>query len=84
MALLHYDVSFEDVEIIPGKHLKFKLPKKDEHGRSHVVIPINEKGYMQVNWAGNWEDKITGERDFIHYPYNVLKVFKNMSIKIMY
>ena len=81
MALLHYDVSFEDVEIIPGKHLKFSLPKKDEHGRSHVVIPINEKGYMQVNWAGNWEDKITGERDFIHYPYNVLKSFQEYEYK---
>jgi len=81
MALLHYDVSFEDVEIIPGKHLKFKLHKKDEHGRSHVVIPINEKGYMQVNWAGNWEDKITGERDFIHYPYNVLKSFQEYEYK---
>ncbi len=81
MALLHYDVSFEDVEIIPGKHLKFKLPKKDEHGRSHIVIPINEKGYMQVNWAGNWEDKITGERDFIHYPYNVLKSFQELEYK---
>jgi len=81
MALLHYGVSFEDVEIIPGKHLKFKLPKKDEHGRSHVVIPINEKGYMQVNWAGNWEDKITGEKDFIHYPYNVLKSFQEYEYK---
>ena len=81
MALLHYDVSFEDVEIIPGKHLKFELPKKDEHGRSHVVIPINEKGYMQVNWAGNWEDKITGDRDFIHYPYNVLKSFQEYEYK---
>ena len=81
MALLYYDVSFEDVEIIPGKHLKFKLPKKDEHGRSHVVIPINEKGYMQVNWAGNWEDKITGDRDFIHYPYNVLKSFQEYEYK---
>ena len=81
MALLHYDVPFEDVEIIPGKHLKFKLPKKDEHGRSEIVIPINEKGYMQVNWAGNWEDKITGDRDFIHYPYNVLKSFQEYEYK---
>ena len=81
MALLHYDVSFEDVEIIPGKHLKFKLPKKDEHGRSEIVIPINETGYMQVNWAGNWEDKITGDRDFIHYPYNVLKSFQEYEYK---
>jgi len=31
---------------------------------------------MQVNWAGNWEDKETGEFDLLHYPYNVLKEFQ--------
>ena len=31
---------------------------------------------MQVNWAGNWQDKDTGEFDLIHYPYNVLKDFQ--------
>ena len=31
---------------------------------------------MQVNWAGNWEDKETGEFDLVHYPYNVLKEFQ--------
>ena len=34
------------------------------------------KGQMQVNWAGNWEDKETGEFDLMHYPYNVLKTFQ--------
>ena len=76
LALRHYDVSFDDVEIIPGKRLTFDLPKPDEHGRTEISIPINKKGQMQVNWAGNWENKETGEFDLMHYPYNVLKTFQ--------
>ena len=76
IALKHYGVSFEDVEIVPGKHIRFNLPEPDEHGRSEISIPVNSKGQMQVNWAGNWQDKETGEFDLVHYPYNVLKDFK--------
>jgi len=76
IALRHYGVSFDDVEIIPGKYLRFDLPEPDEHGRTEISIPINMKGQMQVNWAGNWEDKETGEFDLMHYPYNVLKTFQ--------
>lgn len=76
IALQHYNVSFDSVQIVPGKHLYFKLPKTDEHGRDEIYIPINPKGQMQVNWAGNWEDKETGEFDLVHYPYNVLKEFQ--------
>ena len=76
IALKHYEVSFEDVEIVPGKHIRFNLPEPDEHGRFEISIPINSKGQMQVNWAGNWQDKETGEFDLVHYPYNVLKDFQ--------
>ena len=76
IALKHYGVSFEDVQITPGKHLKFDLPEADEHGRREIIIPINQKGQMQVNWAGNWQDKNSGDFDLIHYPYNVLKDFQ--------
>ena len=76
IALRHYGVSFDDVEIVPGKYLRFDLPETDEHGRTEISIPINAKGQMQVNWAGNWEDKETGEFDLIHYPYNLLKDFQ--------
>ena len=76
LALRHYGVSFDEVEIIPGEYLRFNLPKRDEHGRTDISIPINKKGQMQVNWAGNWEDKETGEFDLMHYPYNVLKEFQ--------
>ena len=76
LALDHYNVSFEDVQIIPGKHLVIPLPFPDEHGRSNIKIPIDKRGLMQVNWAGKWEDE-NGEFDFTHYPYWVLKKFRD-------
>ena len=76
IALRHYGVSFDSVDIVPGQHLSFDLPEPDEHGRTKISIPINDKGQMQVNWAGNWQDKETGEFDLVHYPYNVLKEFQ--------
>ena len=81
IALQHYGVPFDSVEIIPGDVIRFDLPKTDEHGRNSISIPINAKGQMQVNWAGNWEDKETGEFDLIHYPYNVLKEFQKNEYK---
>ena len=75
LALDHYNVSFNDVEIIPGKHLAIPLPHQDEHGRDAIEIPIDKRGLMQVNWAGQWEDE-NGNFDFTHYPYWVLKKFR--------
>ena len=76
LALDHYNVSFEDVQIIPGKHLLIPLPYPDEHGRDNIKIPIDKRGLMQVNWAGKWENE-NGEFDFTHYPYWVLKKFRD-------
>ncbi|MFL3007181.1 MAG: CHASE2 domain-containing protein [Candidatus Neomarinimicrobiota bacterium] len=76
IALQHYNVPFDSVDIVPGEYIYFELPEIDEHGRDEIYIPINPKGQMQVNWAGNWEDKETGEFDLVHYPYNVLKEFQ--------
>ena len=75
LALDHYGVSFEDVEIIPGKHLRIPLPSPDKNSSSSIRIPIDKRGLMQVNWAGKWEDE-NGEHDFTHYPYWVLKKFR--------
>ena len=76
IALKHYGVSFDSVDIVPGQHLSFDLPEPDDHGRTTISIPINDKGQMQVNWAGNWQDKETGEFDLVHYPYILLKEFQ--------
>ena len=76
LALDHYGVSLEDVEIIPGKHLLIPLSSPDEYGRSSIRIPIEKRGLMQVNWAGKWEDE-DGQYDFTHYPYWVLKKFRD-------
>ena len=75
IALDHYNVSFDDVEIVPGKYLRFKPSTPDEFDREMITIPINKEGMMQVNWAGNWEDA-EGNFDLMHYPYNVLKDFQ--------
>ena len=75
LALDHYGVSFNDVKIIPGKYLSIPLPLQDEHGRSSIEIPIDKRGLMQVNWAGQWEDS-DGNFDFTHYPYWALKKFR--------
>ena len=54
--------------ITPGKYLSIPLPFQDEHGRPTIEIPIDKRGLMQVNWAGQWEDN-EGNFDFTHYPY---------------
>ena len=80
MALRHYKVSFDSVEIEPGKYLRFDInPELDDFGRSEIHIPINEKGQMVVNWAGPWKDKETGKFDMMHYPYRVLKEFQEIE-----
>ena len=76
LALDHYGVSFNDVEIKPGKYLSIPLSYQDEYGRSVIKIPIDKRGLMQVNWAGQWEDR-DGNFDFIHYPYWILKKFRD-------
>ena len=80
IALDHYKTSFNDVEIIPGKYLRFKPAVPDEFGREMITIPINKEGLMQVNWAGNWEDA-DGNFDLMHYPYSVLKDFQKNEYK---
>ena len=80
MALRHYKVSFDSVEIEPGKYLRFDInPELDDFGRSEIHIPINEKGQMVVNWAGPWKDKETGKFDMMHYPYRMLKEFQEIE-----
>ena len=75
LALAHYAASFNDVLIIPGKFLSIPLSSQDEHGRTAIEIPIDKRGLMQVNWAGQWEDN-EGNFDFTHYPYWALKKFR--------
>ena len=80
MALKHYNVSFENVEIEPGDYIRFDIdPDLDDFGRTEILIPINDKGQMVVNWAGPWKDKETGKFDMMHYPYRTLKEFQEIE-----
>ena len=66
------------MKIEPGKYLTIPLQEPDEFDRDEIKIPIDDEGLMQVNWAGNWEDA-AGNFDLMHYPYNVLKDFKELE-----
>ena len=80
MALRHYGVSFDSVEIEPGQYLRFDIdPELDDFRRTEIHIPINGKGQMIVNWAGPWKDKETGKFDMMHYPYRKLKEFQEIE-----
>ena len=75
MALDHFGVAFESIDIRPGKYVSIPLPEPDIDGRSSINIPIDKQGLMQVNWAGDWENN-DGQYDITHYPYWILKKFQ--------
>ena len=75
MALDHFGVAFESIDIRPGKYVSIPLSEPDIDGRSSINIPIDKQGLMQVNWAGDWENN-DGQYDITHYPYWILKKFQ--------
>jgi adenylate cyclase len=58
-ALRDLEVDPTSIRIERGKTIRFK-PRLSED----VVIPINKKGRVWINYAGEW-----GKR-FVHYPYS--------------
>lgn len=65
--VMHYfGISQKDVEIKIGKYVKLKnLPKEKmakPNDRREIVIPIDDYGFMDVNFIG-------GSGSFQHYPY---------------
>ena len=75
MALDHFGVSFESIDIRPGKYVFIPLPEPYSDGLSSISIPIDKRGLMQVNWAGDWENN-EGQYDIPHYPYWILKKYQ--------
>lgn len=67
MFLEYIGVDFKDVEIIPGKEIILPPGKLPDGTDVHVKIPINDKGLMMVNWAGDyWHEQ------FFHIPHYAL------------
>lgn len=66
IAMHYYGIGPENVEIKIGKYIKLKnLPKEKmakPNNEREIVIPIDEYGFMDVNFIG-------GSGSFQHYPY---------------
>jgi adenylate cyclase len=66
IVLSYYGITLNDVEIIPGRHVKLrnvnqaKLKKPSKDGS--VTIPIDTRGFMDINFAG-------GHGSFSNYSY---------------
>lgn len=66
IVMHYYGIGPENVEIKIGKYIKLKnLPKEKmakPNNEREIVIPIDEYGFMDVNFIG-------GSGSFQHYPY---------------
>ncbi len=47
LAVAHFDVTLDDVEVLPGKHVIINRP-----GQTPVVIPVDKNCSMIINFAG--------------------------------
>jgi len=48
----------DSIDIVPGKHITLRGTKKGD-----IVIPVDGRCQMMINWAGTWADT------FKHYSY---------------
>ena len=66
VAMNHYGIGVDDVEIKIGKYIKLKNlnPEKmvKPNPQREMIIPIDNYGFMDVNFIG-------GSGSFQHYPY---------------
>jgi len=57
LAMLHFDVGIDDIEVHMGKHIILKnatIPASESvsSGTQDILIPIDEQGTLQVNFYG--------------------------------
>lgn len=66
--LEYFQVSYSDVAVKPGEHILLRGARRENGSSpSDLYIPINEKGEVIVNWAGNFK---AGHLDtFDHLPF---------------
>lgn len=68
VAAAHYlGCRMSDIEVLPGKSLTLKASKPVKGGRD-VKIPIDERGFMYVNWTGDEQ-----LRRFNAYPFKLIR-----------
>jgi class 3 adenylate cyclase len=68
MIIDYLNVPRDRVRIVPGEAVYLPFPEED--GRDEIRVPIDDRGMMFVNWAGDW-----WEPNFHHYPHILIKRF---------
>ncbi len=66
MACDYLQVPLENLKLHPGEYLELPNAFMPDGSTRDLRIPINEKGEMLINWAGDYGDA------FKHFPYSSL------------
>ena len=66
MACDYLQVPLKNLKLHPGEYLELPNAFMPDGSKRDLRIPINEKGEMLINWAGDYKDA------FNHFPYAAL------------
>jgi len=66
MACDYLQVPLKNLKLKPGEYLELPNAYMPNGSKRDLRIPINDKGEMLINWAGDYEDT------FRHFPYSSL------------
>jgi len=73
MAARYFNCAIDQIEVVPGKHLKFK-GVKNKKGKD-FIIPIDEQGLMIVNWTS--KEQLA---EFSQAPFQYVKLLLSYDI----
>jgi class 3 adenylate cyclase/CHASE2 domain-containing sensor protein len=67
MACDYLKVPLKNLHVVPGKYIEIPGAFMSDGSRKTLRIPVNERGEMIINWAGDYKES------FRHFPYSTLK-----------
>lgn len=71
------NVAPSDIEVSFGNYIRLPNAQCGEFVKKDIIIPVDRKGRMVINFAGSWNDS------FIHFPiHNLLKVETDPDLKL--
>jgi class 3 adenylate cyclase len=66
MACDYFQVPIENIRMKMGEYVEIPNASMPDGSRKNVRIPVNARGEMIINWAGDYKDA------FRHFPYSSL------------
>ncbi|NQU08445.1 MAG: CHASE2 domain-containing protein, partial [Candidatus Abyssubacteria bacterium] len=73
MACDYLQVPLRNLKLRPGRYLEIPDAYMPDGSKKDLRIPINEKGEMIINWAGDYPDA------FNHFPYSSLTTLEQQE-----